>query len=148
VAQSSDDIHATLAQYVLPGGRDVVSDAAYRKLIDQDLPHLKGILRQTYERTRTLALVFPATLTTAPRIGDEGLLSFGGRQVPFDVAMSRNIDPGSTAGLSCLIMPAGLAANGLPVALEFDGPSGSDRTMIGLGAAIERVLGPEPPPHI
>jgi indoleacetamide hydrolase len=148
VAQASEDIRATFAQYVLPGGRDVVSDAAYRKAVDRDLPHLRAVLRDTFGRTKTMALVFPATLTTAPRIGDEGMLSFGGRKVSFDVAMSRNIDPGSTAGLPGLVMPAGLAANGLPVSLEFDGPAGSDRALLGLGAAVERVLGTEPPPRI
>ncbi|HEX3846757.1 MAG TPA: amidase family protein [Steroidobacteraceae bacterium] len=148
VASASDDIRATFAQYVLPGGRDVVSDAAYRTAVDQDLPHLRAVLRETFARTRTSALVLPTTMTTAPRIGDEGLLSFGGRKVAFDVAMSRNIDPGSTAGLPGLVMPVGLAANGLPVSLEFDGPAGSDRALLGLGTALERVLGTEPPPRI
>jgi mandelamide amidase len=45
-------------------------------------------------------------------------------------------------------MPVGLAANGLPVSLEFDGPAGSDRALLGLGTAVERVLGREPPPRI
>jgi mandelamide amidase len=148
VAAASDDIRATFAQYVLPGGRDVVSDAAYRKIVDHDLPHLRAVLRDTFERTKTAALVFPTTLTTAPKIGDERMLSFGGRKVAFDVAMSRNIDPGSTAGLPGLVMPVGLAANGLPVSLEFDGPAGSDRALLGLGTAVERVLGREPPPRI
>jgi len=44
--------------------------------------------------------------------------------------MARNIAPGSTAGLPGLVLPAGMTANGLPVALEFDGPSGADRRML------------------
>jgi indoleacetamide hydrolase len=144
VAQASPDIRATFAQYVLAGGSDVVTDAVYRKAVDDYLPRLRGVLRETFARTGTAALVFPATMTTSPRIGDEGTLLLGGRKVSFDEAMSRNIAPGSTAGVPGLVLPAGLAANGMPVALEFDGPAGSDRALLGLGTAIERLLGTEP----
>jgi Asp-tRNA(Asn)/Glu-tRNA(Gln) amidotransferase A subunit family amidase len=147
VAQASPDIRATFAQYVLAGGSDVVTDAVYRKAVDEYLPRLRGVLRETFARTRTAALVFPATMTTAPRIGDEATLLLGGRKVSFDEAMSRNIAPGSTAGVPGLVLPAGLAANGMPVALEFDGPEGSDRALLGLGTAIERLLGTVPPPR-
>jgi indoleacetamide hydrolase len=148
VAQASPDIRATFAQYVLAGGSDVVTDAVYRKAVDDYLPRLRRVLRETFARTRTAALVFPATMTTAPRIGDEVTLLLGGRKVSFDEAMSRNIAPGSTAGVPGLVLPAGLAANGMPVALEFDGPAGSDRALLGLGTAIERLLGTEPLPRI
>lgn len=147
-AQASADIRATFAQYVLPGGSDFVTDAAYRAVVDVDLPRLRAMLRDMFARTQAAALVFPATMTTAPRIGDDGKISFGGRQVSFDEAMSRNIALGSTAGMPGLVIPAGLAANGLPVALEFDGPAGSDRALLGLGSAVERLLGTEPPPRL
>ena len=45
--------------------------------------------------------------------------------------VARNIDPGSTAGLPGLVLPAGMTSGGLPVALEFDGPAGSDRALDG-----------------
>ena len=141
VAGASDDVRAIFIQSVLPGGSDVVTDAAYRKIVDEELPRLRALLSATFDRTRTSALVFPATMTTAPRIGDEGTLSFGGRNVSFDTAMSRNIAPGSTAGVPGLVIPAGLAANGLPVGLELDGPAGSDAALLGLGLALERLLG-------
>jgi mandelamide amidase len=70
----------------------------------------------------------------------------GGRRMPLDEAMSRNIAPGSTAGLPGLVLPAGLTSSGLPVALEFDGPAGADRSLLALGMAMEAVLGPLPPP--
>jgi indoleacetamide hydrolase len=40
--------------------------------------------------------------------------------VAFETAVSRNIAPGSTAGLPGLVLPIGLTANGLPVSMEFD----------------------------
>lgn len=69
-----------------------------------------------------------------------------GRRIPLDEAMARNIAPGSTAGLPGLVLPAGLTVHGLPVALEFDGPAGSDRRLLELGLALEGVLGRLPPP--
>jgi indoleacetamide hydrolase len=70
-----------------------------------------------------------------------------GRRLPLDEAMARNIAPGSSTGLPGLVLPAGLTPGGLPVALEFDGPSGSDRALLAVGAALEPVLGKLPPPR-
>jgi indoleacetamide hydrolase len=147
VAQASPDIRAIFAQYVLPGGSDVVSDATYQQAVAVYLPKLRALLRETLARTGASAFVFPATLVAAPRIGDETTLSVGGRNISFDEAMSRNIAPGSTAGVPGLVMPVGLTSSGLPVALELDGPAGSDRSLLGIGTAVEHLLGKEPPPH-
>jgi mandelamide amidase len=147
VSQSSDDIRETFARYVLPGGSDAVSDAFYQKILDVYLPRLRTLFRTTFERTGATALVFPTTMTVAPHIGEESTLPVAGRTIPFDVAMSRNIAPGSTAGLPGLVMPVGLTADGLPVALEFDGPARSDRRLLGIGAMIEGLFGREPAPR-
>jgi mandelamide amidase len=61
--------------------------------------------------------------------------------VPFEDAVARNIAPGSTAGLPGLVLPAGLTAAGLPVALEFDAPASTDRALVSVGAALEQALG-------
>ena len=93
------------------------------------------------------AIVFPTTILPAPKLGEEDMeVEVGGRRMPLDEAMSRNIAPGSTAGLPGLVLPAGLTSSGLPVALEFDGPAGADRSLLALGMAMEAVLGPLPPP--
>jgi Asp-tRNA(Asn)/Glu-tRNA(Gln) amidotransferase A subunit family amidase len=39
-------------------------------------------------------------------------------------------------------VPAGLTHGGLPVAMEFDAPAGTDRGLLALGLAVERALGP------
>jgi indoleacetamide hydrolase len=44
-------------------------------------------------------------------------------------------------------LPAGLTLGGLPVGIEFDGPVGTDRTVLALGVAVERLLGPLPNPR-
>jgi mandelamide amidase len=74
-------------------------------------------------------------------------VEIAGRHIPFGTAVSRNIAPGSTAGIPGLVLPCGLTATGLPVGIEFDAPAGADRALLGLGLSIERVLGPLPPPR-
>ena len=91
-------------------------------------------------------MVFPATLVPAPRIGEDTTLTVNGRALPFETAVARNIAPGSTAGLPGLVVPAGLTSGGLPVAVEFDAPTGADRALLALGLGVERALGPMAPP--
>lgn len=63
-------------------------------------------------------------------------------------ALARNIAPGSTAGLPCLVLPAGRTRAGLPVSLELDGRLGADRLLLGIGLALEEVLGCWPAPAV
>jgi len=72
----------------------------------------------------------------------------GDKKLPFSEAISRNTATGSTAGLPGLVLPAGLTQNGLPLSLEFDGPSGTDRALLALGLSVEGVLGHLPPPKV
>ena len=93
-------------------------------------------------------MVFPAIRVAAPLIGEEITIQIRGRPVPFESAVARNIAPGSTAGVPGLVLPAGLTAAGLPVALEFDAPAGADRALLALGAALEQALGAIPAPRL
>lgn len=81
-------------------------------------------------------------------IGTEADVTIHGRQVSFETAIARNIAPGSTAGLPGLVLPAGLTAGGLPVAIELDAAGGTDRALLALGMSVVDVLGPVPPPHL
>jgi mandelamide amidase len=147
VAQSSPGIRATFGKYVLPGGSYIVTDAVYQRAVDVYLPRLRELFKEAYARSGASAIVFPATMTVAPHIGEETTLLVAGRKISFDEAMSRNIAMGSTAGLPGLVMPMGLAENGMPVALELDGPAGSDRALLGIGEIVERLLGRQPQSH-
>jgi mandelamide amidase len=147
IARASDDIRQIFTRDIAPGGPNFVSESAYRAAVDVHLAKLRQSYASYFARTGAVATVFPATMVTAPRIGDEQTLQVRGAAVPFDVAVARNIAPGSTAGLPGLVLPAGLASDGLPVALEFDGPSGSDRQLLALGLAVEEVLGRGTPPR-
>ena len=147
VAQSSEDIRGVFRSYVLPGAPNAVTDATYTAARDIHLPALKRLYQDFFARTRVAAIVFPATIVPPPAIGnDTTVKTSDGRDLPFEVAVARNIGPGSTAGVPGLVLPAGLTAQKLPVALEFDGPVGSDRVLLALGLSFERALGSLLPP--
>jgi mandelamide amidase len=146
VAQVSADVKRDFERYVLPGATYAVSESVYRAAVDVHLPALREVFRRYFAETGVTAIVFPTTQMPATLIGQEEV-EIKGKKLPFEAAVSRNIAPGSTAGLPGLVLPAGLGA-GLPVAIELDGPAGSDRTMLALGLAVERVLGKLPPPQL
>ena len=148
IALASPDIQAIFQRDILSGAKNFVSDEVYAEARDEVLPALRRLFREYFANNRVEAMVFPATMIPAPKIGDEDMLEVGGRRISFATAIARNIDPGSSTGLPGLVLPAGLTPGGLPVALEFDAPAGSDRRLLALGAGLERVLGRLPPPRI
>jgi Asp-tRNA(Asn)/Glu-tRNA(Gln) amidotransferase A subunit family amidase len=148
VAQASTDIKRDFALAVLPGGKFFVSDSAYQTARDVHLPKLRENFRAYFARTGVAAIIFPATMVPPPLIGQDIDVLIDGKNVPFETAVARNIAPGSTAGLPGLVLPAGLTSTGLPIALELDSPSGTDRALLSLGSAVESILGHLPAPMI
>lgn len=147
IAQASADIQGDFRD-LLPGGKFFVSDSAYEAAVDVHLPRLREIYREYFGRIGVAAIVFPATMIPPPLIGEDVEVAIGPKKVAFETAVARNIAPGSTAGLPGLVLPAGTARGGLPIALEFDGPAGGDRSLLALGLTVQRVLGPVPAPKL
>lgn len=148
VQQASPDIQTIFRDAVLPGGPNFVSEAVYTAARDTHLPALRRLYQDYFARNNVAAVVFPTTLAPAPPIGQEDTVDIRGRKVSFFTVAGRNIAPGSTAGIPGLVLPAGLTRAGLPVGIEFDAPSGTDRSLLALGQAIERTLGPVAPPPV
>lgn len=147
ISKASSDIRRDFRD-LLPGGKLFVGEAEYQVVRDQYLPKLKEVYRQYFARTGVAAIAFPATMIPPPLIGEDIEVSIGGKKVPFETAVARNIAPGSTAGLPGLVLAAGMTPAGLPIALEFDGQAGSDRSLLALGLSLERVLGAVPAPKV
>ncbi len=145
LAGVSPDVLAVLQQFALPGAPNAIPEAYYATARDVHLPALRAVLANWFATNRVDAMLLPATMAAATPIGTDQLVSIGDRDVPFMTVMGRNIAPASTAGLPGLVLPAGLA-NGLPIAIEVDGPAGSDRQLLGIGLAIEALLGTFRPP--
>ena len=147
LAQASPDVQRMIGPATTPGTRDFVPDAQYEDIVKVYLPNLRAMYKDYFARTGVAAIVFPTTILPAPKIGEEDMeVEVRGRRMSLDEAMARNIAPGSTTGLPGLVLPAGLTPSGLPVALEFDGPAGSDIALLALGLALEPALGKLPPP--
>jgi mandelamide amidase len=145
--QASPDIKAAFELYVL-GGAQTPTEDDFIAARDVHLPALRKTFENYYRDNGLAAIIFPATQVAAPPIGDDLETTLNGKTVPFVPVISRNISPGSTASLPGIIVPADLNNDGLPVSLELDGPAASDRALLGIGLAVESVLGHLPPPTI
>ncbi len=137
----SPDVKAIVAPLL---GAGAISEATYRQaLLSRE--RLQASYRDAFVNHRVDALLFPTTPCTAPLIGEDQHIVHNGRIVPTFSTVARNTDPGSNAGLPGLSLPVGLS-EGLPVGLELDGPTGSDRRILAIGRAIESILEPMPLP--
>ena len=105
-----------------------------------------------FQSNGLIAIAFPTIPIPAPLINPNGetvgqKTLVNGKLVDSIAAMIPNIFFGPRLGVPGLVLPAGLTA-GLPVGLEFEGLPGADSRLLGLGIAVEKVLGPIPPPAL
>ncbi|WP_176079631.1 indoleacetamide hydrolase [Paraburkholderia tropica] len=118
-------------------------------------PRLQQRYAQTFSAKGLDALLFPTTRLAAVPLdelnGSSRVSIDGGPPIDEMEAYLRNTDPASNAGIPGLALPSGLVEgdNGpLPVGLELDGPAGSDRRLLAIGLAFERILGSLPAPAL
>ena len=107
---------------------------------------IQSLYAALWRKHNIAALVFPTTPLPARPIGQEDTVELNGRQVPTFPTYIRNTGPTSIAGLPGLSIPIGLTKSGLPVGLEFDGPSWHDRGLLSIGLAAEQIFTPLPAP--
>ena len=144
----SADVADVFARVALRGAPAAIAENVYAAARDTARPALQKAMAGWFADHHIDAMLLPATMVAATPVGDEGTIDLGGTAVPFATAIARNITPGSTLGLPGLVLPCGLTIGGLPVAIELDGPAGSDRRLLAIGMAVEAVLGPMPEPVI
>jgi Asp-tRNA(Asn)/Glu-tRNA(Gln) amidotransferase A subunit family amidase len=145
---SSPDVKGTYDGLViprkLPGPDDTLVDAKpiYDAAIKVARPALQALYRNTFAGNRLDAIAFPTTprVAIASNPDSSSLENFG--------LFIQNTDPGSNAGIPGIQIPIALgAASQLPVGLELDGPAGSDRKLLAIGLALEKLFGRLPPPR-
>ncbi len=141
-AVASPDVRGLFAGMTEAGQQEMAGP--YRAAIETRRPKLQALFADCFAANRLDALVFPTTVLPAARIGEDETTEIDGKTVPTFAAFIRNTDPGSTAGIPSITLPAGTTPQGLPVGLALDGPAGSDRRLLAVAAAIEGTL---PPPH-
>lgn len=142
----SADVAGVFAQAGLRSGSPAIAEDAYAAACNVARPALQQAVAAWFADHRIDAMLLPATMVPATPVGDEAMIDIGGDAVHFVTAIARNISPASTLGLPALVLPCGLTASGLPVAIELDGPAGSDRRLLAIGMAVAAVLGPLPAP--
>lgn len=141
---ASPDVKALLSSLRDPA--TAVPEQAYRDAIEVHRPKLIELYRSYFAGQNVCAVAFPTTPLPAPLIGEDETVMLNGRALPTFLTVIRNTDPGSNAGIPGLSLPVGGTSNGLPVGLGFDGPSGGDRDMLALAAAVESVFPAQPAP--
>ncbi len=143
---SSPDVKATYEGLViprkLPGPNNTVVDAkpAYEAAMSTARPALQALYRDTFVRNKLDAIAFPTTpkVAIAANADSSSLANF--------LLFIQNTDPGSNAGVPGIQLPLALGASTkLPVGLALDGPSGSDRRLLAIGMALEKLFGRLPP---
>ena len=148
------EVAAGVASPDVKGAFGAILADAFGKDYDAAMRTHRPRLRSLYDgyfRSSVLdAMLFPTTIAPAALIdlaNGSGKVSVnGGAVVDTFATFIRNTDPGSNAGIPGLSLPAGLTSSGLPVGMELDGPVGSDARLLGIGLAIENLLGSLPAP--
>jgi len=144
---SSPDVKGTYDGLViprkLPGPDNTVTDAqpAYEAAIKTARPALQALYRDTFASNKLDAIAFP----TAPKVAIAS--NPDSSSVANFVLFIQNTDPGSNAGVPGIQVPIALGASSkLPVGLELDGPAGSDKKLLAIGIALDKLFGRLPAP--
>lgn len=152
--QTVEEVAAQIASPDVRGAYDLIVSDRFGPLYHHALTVTRPLLQQHYAQTfathRIDALLFPTTCLAAVPLdeinGSSTVSIDGGPPVDEMNAYLRNTDPGSNAGIPGLSLPAGMTRERLPVGIEIDGPTGSDRRLLAIGIAFEQVLGSLPAP--
>jgi Asp-tRNA(Asn)/Glu-tRNA(Gln) amidotransferase A subunit family amidase len=127
----------------LPGPNNTVVDAkpAYEEAMKTARPALQALYRDTFDKNRLDAIAFP----TVPKVAIPA--NADSSSVANFTLFIQNTDPGSNAGVPGIQVPVALGTTSkLPVGIELDGPSGSDRRLLAIGMALDGVFGRLPAP--
>src|SRR5437773_1522395 len=144
-AIASPDVKAIFEQSII--GPGAIPESVYRDAIEVFRPQLQAAYQRSFDEHALDALVFPTTPLPARPIGQDQTVELNGRQVSTLLTYIRHTDPGSNAGIPGVSVPIGLTGDRLPVGLELDAAAGSDRRLLAIASAIERVFGFLPAPR-
>ena len=156
----------TMAAWLRENAPDVTVEQMYHgRPIRNRTPALPSeaeqvaVLRETNRRYANVyashgvaAIAYPTVPLVATPIRAQGplepmgeMLTLNGVTIAEGLAIARNLFMAPRLGVAALNVPAGML-NGLPVGLQLDAPPGHDSELLGLGIAVERVLGRIPAP--
>jgi indoleacetamide hydrolase len=155
----------TMAQWLRDNAPDVTVEQMYRNRPIRDgkrsLPSAEEQLRvlndaarryaDVYRSHNVQAIAFPTVPILAPPLRPGGpkeplgeLMTIKGKQIEEGRVVAQNLFMAPRLGAAALSLPVGLSL-GLPVGLELDALPGNDSTLLGLGIAVQAVIGRIPP---
>jgi len=143
---ASPDVKFVFDTFLVPGAPNAIPQSVYDNALDVVRPQLQKLYADTFSKNRLDAIVFPTTPLPAAPIGADSTVDLNGNAVPTFQTFIRETDPGSIAGVPGISLPVALTRGGLPVGIEIDGPAGSDRHLLGVALALEKILGALPAP--
>jgi mandelamide amidase len=114
---------------------------------------ISSAYQDMFRKHQLAAIIFPTEPIVAPLIKESGDLrddeiDLNGKMQSKNFLLLRNTHVTGALGVPGISLPAGLSKQGLPVGLELDGLAGQDSELLGVGMAVERVLGPLPAPTL
>lgn len=120
-----------------------IPETVYLDAINKFRPQLQLAYKEYFQLNKLDALIVPATpLAAQDIIGSDETVMLNGKAVPTFPTFIRNLDPSSNAGIPSLVIPMGKNTEGLPIALQLDGPVNSDRKLLAIGLQIEKLILP------
>ena len=134
---ASPDVKGTFDTFIL--GEKAIPEAVYQEA-------LQNLYKDIFAWYKIDALIFPTTPLPAQTLDKSMEMTIGGKTVQRFFYFIANTDPGSNAGMPRLSLSMGLTSDELPVGFELDAPAGTDRRLLGIGLALERILKPVPAP--
>ncbi|GAA3062484.1 MULTISPECIES: amidase family protein [Actinomycetes] len=101
---------------------------------------LRGAYASAFRDPHVEALISPTAVALPPLLGEDQTFRHNGRDVPVFETLIRNTGPGTSAGLPMISVPAGRAADGMPVGMLLEGPRSADTALLRLAAAVEEAF--------
>jgi len=141
----SPDVKGVFDGMVLPGAEKAIPPEVYNAAL-ATRAKLQKLFADTFAQNRIAAMAFAMTPLPAVPIGDDEKTKLNGQDVPTFPTFIRNSDPGSNAGIPGITVPIARTQAGLPIGLGLDGPAGSDRKLLSIGLALEKLFGRLPAP--
>ena len=121
-------------------GEGAIPEDVYKEAKEKYRPELQQLYQDYFDEHNFDIIIYPTTMLTARPIGQDDFTELDGRRVPVFPTYIRNCDPSANAGIPSLSIPVGLTGDKLPVGISIDGPAGSDRKVLAIGAAIQSIL--------
>lgn len=144
---ASPDVKGVFDTFVVPGAPQAIPEPVYNHAVGVIRPQMQQLYADTFRNNRLDAIIFPTTpLPASPVVGSDETVELNGVRVPTFTTYIRNTDANAVAGVPGVSLPIALTKRGLPVGIEIDGPSNSDRRLLGIALTLERILGRLPAP--